>query len=409
MKFLRSVALTISTLLVWVAIDQYFFCPRFLTEIPEPFTGEQFYNPYQGIDSTTWLMANLHAHGNAWMGLTNGKGTSEDIHQAYTSMGYDISLVSNYHQVEVAMSSDHGFIPVYEHGYNIQKAHYLVIGNTSIHWADYLLPQFAWNKQHTINELNCDECIVMINHPGLRDAFSKSDLAQLAGYQYMEVASPYSYSVNLWDAALSAGKIVFAAGSDDTHDVFNHGTLQKSCTWINASGTNRNELIQAMKKGAAYTMTFAEKPVPRREELPLFTALDLNDNRLMVRFTQPAHITFYGQHGSILASPGIADAVSYSLSASDTYVRITAEFPGGVHILLNPVFRHNNIEPVETAMPMVDIWASTISGATGIVVLAGWAWLIGARAIRRAFRRKGRMPQRNWGLPSLASRRITKS
>lgn len=409
MKFLRTAALTVSTLLVWVGVDQYFLCPRFLTEVPQPFKGEQFYNPYEEIDSNMWLMANLHAHGNAWMGLTNGKGSSADIHQAYTSRGYDISLVSNYHRVDFPGSSDPGFIPVYEHGYNIQKAHYLVIGNTSIHWADYLLPQLACNKQHTINELNCDECIVVINHPGLRDAFSKSDMAQLSGYQYMEVASPYSNAVHLWDAALSAGKVVFAAGSDDTHDVFNHETLQKSCTWINAAGTNRNDVIQAMKKGAAYTMTFAEKPVPRREDLPLLTALNLHDNRLTVCFTQKAHIKFHGQHGSILASSNVAATASCFISKSDTYVRITAEFPGGVHILLNPVFRHNNAEPVETAMPMVDIWASTISGAMGIVVLAGWTWMIGAGAIKRALRKKGRMPHRNWGLPSLASRRITRS
>ena len=63
--------------------------------MPQPFAGASLWNPYAHL-AGTWQKANLHAHGHAWAGMTNGKQTDEEVVRAYKQRGYAVAGVSNY-------------------------------------------------------------------------------------------------------------------------------------------------------------------------------------------------------------------------------------------------------------------------------------------------------------------------
>ena len=73
-----------------VVLLPYVRGPLYRFPDPLPFAGGELENPYAGIGSA-WQRANLHAHGRAWSGLTNGRLQSdEEIVRAYRSFGRQI-------------------------------------------------------------------------------------------------------------------------------------------------------------------------------------------------------------------------------------------------------------------------------------------------------------------------------
>src|SRR5262245_39900668 len=92
---------------------------------PAVFTGSAWFNPYAETRDH-WVRANLHAHGRAWSGFTNGRQSAQGIVDAYHRRGYPIAGVSDYQHI--AAFDGVNTIPVYEHGYNLGKRHQLAIG-----------------------------------------------------------------------------------------------------------------------------------------------------------------------------------------------------------------------------------------------------------------------------------------
>jgi hypothetical protein len=85
-------------------------------------------NPYARLHRG-WQRANLHAHGYAWAGLTNGAQTGAEIVGAYHAMGYDVVAISDYQRSGDPVLSA---IAEYEHEYNVRKRHQLAIGATTV-------------------------------------------------------------------------------------------------------------------------------------------------------------------------------------------------------------------------------------------------------------------------------------
>lgn len=382
----------ICSLLVWTAIVQYFFCPRFEFAKPSPFRGSHLYNPYQNIDSTKWIKCNFHAHSNAWRGFTNGEGDPYDIWQAYDSLGYGVHLVSDYHKIDFSFEYKENFIAAYEHGYNVQKAHYLVLGNSSIGWRDFIFHQLTSNKQRTLNELSREGSLVIISHPKVRDGFTDDDLRHLSNYHYIEALSSYANSVEKWDVALSAGKAVFASASDDIHNVFNFQNVGRYCTWVNASN-NGDGILKAMKQGASYAMAVSTLPqednrsrvLRLQKNLPRLIRLSVVDSIIQASFNQPATIVFTGQQGVELARSGPSRSASYRVRPNDSFVRTTATFADGTTIYLNPVFRYQDV-PWKTESPPINQAQSVTLAACGYLLLFGWGLLVFRLTTRKSFK-----------------------
>ena len=118
--------------------------------------------------------------------------------------------VSDYQRI----AAHHGVstIPCYEHGYNIGKRHQLAIGAQSVEWFDFPLWQSTQPRAVRDRPLARRPISSPSRIPRLADAYTLEDLQKLTGYQLIEVVNgPFAVD-DVWDAALSSGRAVWAPG-----------------------------------------------------------------------------------------------------------------------------------------------------------------------------------------------------
>jgi len=380
MRILRLLFLVMLSIFIWLIVSQYLFCPQYCFKSGHPFTGQQFFNPYQNIsDDTKWIKSNLHTHTKSWDGLTNGYGTAAEFRKAYDSLNYGVLGFSNYQSISNYLSS----VPVYEHGYNWRKVHQLVVGNCRITWLDYIFPQTRSNKQYLLTKLGSADNAIILAHPALRHAYSEEDLKLLSGYQCMEVLNPAKRSFSQWDAALSAGNAVFAVGDDDIHDIVSRVRLARNCTWLYLShGINPASIVAALKEGRGYAMKIGVMPwegVEQRKEriktnLPYLRYCKLQGDSLEVKFSQVAsQIQLSGDGGDILSVMKEQDSCVYKMKPGNSYVRVSAFFPDRSEIYLNPVFRTNGEMHVTSSGYSVNRSKSNLFFLAGAFILISWA------------------------------------
>lgn len=385
MKMLKLSGLLFITCVIWLAVRQYFFCPRLSFSEPHAFTGSKLYNPYESIDSNDWIKCNFHAHTDAWNSLTNGHGTAEDVWRIYDSLGYSVHCVSEYHKINDSFSQRKNYLPAYEHGYNIRKTHQLVLGSNNVEWLDYLFPQSRSNKQWMLTKLTQNKNnVVILAHPALRNGYSIEDMKYLDDYHCMEVLNPVKSSFSHWDAALSAGKPVFIVGNDDVHDVFKSQRTGRLCTWLNVASVNRANILGALKTGRGYAMKVAEIPGERAQDrierlknrLPCLNYFRLREDTILFAVSRKAkEIAITGQEGRLLASFRDTAGAFYALQQNDTYARAAVRFDDGTEIFLNPVFRYTG-SPVERKEGfMVDVNQTNFLFLTGLLLLSCWGAL----------------------------------
>lgn len=218
----------------------------------EKFSGDSFINPYQHIDDNELVKCNLHAHTHAWKGITNGHNTADELTKAYVEKGYIVAGISNYHCITPKDSSHSPiYIPVYEHGINIFKSHKQGINAKKPSYFDFPLWQNTSQKQQIINDIRSNGGMVAINHPKFSGGHTISDMQQLAGYQFVEVLNHYRISDEYWDAALSAGRLVYGIGNDDTHDIHKEPTF-KMWTEVYADSRTADGVLSALERGKSY-------------------------------------------------------------------------------------------------------------------------------------------------------------
>ncbi|KAA6439499.1 hypothetical protein FEM33_14715 [Dyadobacter flavalbus] len=375
MKALRYILVGFFTWLIWLLVSQYLLCARYQFDDPVPFEGTGIYNPYDSLSPDRWMKCNFHAHSRAWEGITNGHGTAEQVHKAYKKLRYDFHCVSNYHYIDTTYSFEPGYIPAYEHGYNISKTHQLILGATDVKWLDYLFPQSIHNKQHVLDDLKGPSQIVILNHPALRNGYTPQDLAQLSGYDCMEVLSPSVISTNQWDAALSSGKKAFLVGDDDIHDVLKKERLGQMCTFVNVPGNASSHVLSALKTGRSYGVVIGNGQV--LNSLPGLDFVRVKGDSVIIKMSRPAcEAKLYGQHGRVLTSRSNSDLLTYKLSPKDHYARATFEYSNGTSIYLNPVFYTSPSAWRNTPGSYVNTRETAFFRTLGIIVLFSWLLMV---------------------------------
>ena len=207
-----------------------------------------FYNPYANWKKDRVLKANFHAHAKAWKGITNGHNSEEELTKAYRDLDYQVAAVSNYHKVSELKHPDVIKIPTYEHGYNVTKAHFLAIDASQTDLLDFPIGQSLSHKQARVQNIKKHASLVALAHPGVRNAFTESDLRQLKGYDLFEVLSPYFESFYLWDYALSQGNLSWLLANDDTHDLVSQ-PAGRFFNVISALKKDKKSVIEALKVG----------------------------------------------------------------------------------------------------------------------------------------------------------------
>lgn len=353
---LKSVAGTLlSVLMAWLLIDQYIVCPTYVFPEPRPFAGDSLYNPYRGFRGEEWAMANFHAHTASWFGLTNGKGDASDVHNAYDSMGYGIRLISEYQKISRHGDSSRSYISAYEHGYNLPKAHHLVLGSASVVWKDYVLPQTLSNKQHLLDRLAEPGNAVVVNHPAMRTGFVPADLKFLDNYDALEVLNSYKVAFEYWDSALSGGKMVSIVGNDDTHNAGKRSAIGKFATLVHAPQRTREEVIRSIREGRTIgvwvphhpPIPFPDKIRTIKDASPSIRTITADSGLLRLSFRAPVYgLTLTGQGGRLLLSRDSLPAevvLERPFAKEDTYVRISYRTADGIQYFLNPVVRYDGV------------------------------------------------------------------
>lgn len=340
--------------LIGLLLIHYLMCPVYEFKDPAPFSGDRVYNPYQEIDSAVWRKGNFQVQSKAWGGITDGrKNSNEQIFKVYRQLGYDIITISDYQKINTYGSGQPGYIPVYEHGYGIEKNHHVLVGARKVVWNDYPLFQNLHHKQHILNLLRNTSELVYIAHPNFTRDYPAEEMKWLSNYNGIEVLNGFRKSVAHWDTALSNGRYVTLLANDDAHDVSNPDEIGQYCTFIHAPNGSGIEVVNALKKGQSFG---AEIPRPlgesmeqkalRHNDLPNLSSVTLyGDTLVVVMDSTAAEIRFIGQKGQVVSRRTDTAAAHYVITPADTYIRTEIGYPDGTTIYLNPVARYRDSIP----------------------------------------------------------------
>ncbi len=301
----------------------------------QEFKGDFLFNPYENLPDSSYK-ANFHAHSIAWEKVTNGHNTEKDLFDGYSDRAYDIIGISNYHKISTyAKSRSDLYVPVYEHGYNVFKSHYLAINSPKVSSFDYPLYQLASHKQKIIHNIQENGALIAMAHPKFAGGRSFSDMEQLVGYNFTEVLNHYRISDVYWDKALSAGRLTWVMGNDDTHDLVKEATFR---IWniIHSSKRNSDSIMQSMSEGKSYAIWSINQDCDN-----LLNECSLNEQTLHIKLDNQADsILIIGQGGKVLQTSFNTDNVSYLIKKEDPYVR-TVAYNTNSHIYLNPIVRYD--------------------------------------------------------------------
>lgn len=322
--------------LLLLAALPYFFAPIYSFPPPQPFAGRALWNPYAGADGT-WLLANLHAHGASWGGVTNGRQTDAAVVEAYKRRGYDIAVISDYHRI--AALDGVSTLPAYEHGYNISKIHQVAIGARAVEWLDFPLFQWTSQKQFVINRVKASADLVALVHPSARQAYTDDDLHRLTRYDLFEVVNGRFPAEELWDAALSSGRFAGAIGDDDTHDVTDPHRMAVAWTMIDAGSSDLAAVVDALRRGRSYAVSATSGTTARNDAI--ISGVTVRDGRLTVSVAgAPATFTFIRQGGDVRKTVDQTASAWYDIAPDDAYVRTEIRTPDTL-MYLNPVVRYD--------------------------------------------------------------------
>lgn len=337
-------------LILWLVMDQYVFCPKLTFPPATTFSGNNIYNPYSNLDTTDVVAANFHAHSKAWGGLTNGKGSAQDIWRRYDSMGYAIHGVSQYFNVDTFGQSAFNYVPVYEHGVNVKKTHQLVIGASSVVWKDYVFPQTIHNKQHIINKIAEDPyALIVLNHPKMLNGYTVDDMKKIYNYDLIEILNPQAQSLDHWDAALSSGRAVFGLADDDVHNVFKNSLISRFYNLVYGSNAQTQGVYQALKLGSSISVwapkvdsdDLMAKKTKIQSAKKLLQSVEVSNGSVRIKFSKAVDtIKMIGQHGKLLRVDLMRDALNYQFTPSDTYMRVELVVHDGTRFYMNPFFRY---------------------------------------------------------------------
>ncbi|MBI3258267.1 MAG: hypothetical protein HYZ54_02120 [Ignavibacteriae bacterium] len=366
--------LTLVLSAVVIALFPYSLSNVYDFPLNNPFSGNILYNPYQSVDSNTRLIkANFHAHSRAYSGATDGHSSEQELFSAYKSMKYDVVGLSNYQTINQTFNLDSGYIPLYEHGYNVWKRHHVCIGANEVTWWDYILFQSIHQKQDMIFHLKPTMDVLAIAHPKFRNSFEPDDFTKLTGYDCIEVLNHYRTSDEAWDSALSTGHPVWIVADDDSHNVSADGETGVCWTMIAAQTVQRSEITKALKEGRGYGVQGKHGINPNK-----LKSLETDGLRCTVRCDSIADsIQFIGQKGIIKLTSYLTNNISYSFDRNDTYIRVKI-FNNGSILWLNPVFRTS-----KGILPYVHAEINTINTWLWRIVWFGICLCLAAIAIRK--------------------------
>ncbi len=364
------------------------FVPVYVFDEPEPFHGDYLLNPYQDVDSTYWKCCNFHGHTRQYGGVTNGRNNGNAVYDSmYRLFGYDHIGISDYNKVNRHEEDrDSGFIPGYEHGYNLWKTHQVCLGARKVRRIDYFFYQTLSHKQHMLNKLGKQNRVVAVAHPSFVDgSYLVKDMKYLSNYKIMEVLNGFVNSPDHWDMALSNGHLVYLIADDDTHDVMKINDIALRITYLNAKDNEADQLFDALLSGKAVGVDFhldrkekmEDKVLRFKRDIPHLNSARLDGINFHVSVDKPIQkAEFIAQNGNVVKQYETKNKdlfeIDYDIQPSDQYVRTVMTFFDGTTMWLNPVTRHESPDITKQRLDHISYpWTITLWAIyIGIIILA---------------------------------------
>lgn len=366
-QFLKLIILIILALIFFLTLT-YFKTEIYKFPSEKKFIGNQWYNPYEGLDKSFWHKANFQVQSYAWKGITDGSiNSNKAIDSIYSLMGYDIIATSDYMKINEYGKEKKSYLKVYEHGYNIFKRHQILIGADKVNWLDFPFFQNIHHKQKIINTLRSDNELIIIAHPDLSKSYNVNDFENLTLYDGIEIHSIFGDALDCWDMALSTGHYVTLQCNDDSHNVHKSDLTGNYCTFINCVEFDDESIINAIKHGRTYGVRLYREPGEsflikrkRHNQLSKLLLVKIVNDSLFVSIDKGAKkIRFIGQGGKIKKEEFNQQNAFYVFQENDTYIRTEFEFNDSTLMFLNPVVRTNNEKPepvLLTGMNTIQTW-----------------------------------------------------
>lgn len=314
----------------------YIQSPVFDFTTPEfDFNNTTFYNPYQNLrDSTPQYKINFHTHSKGKSGLFNGLNSPKELKQAYDSLNYTYSYLSNYQSLEPLDKESAWFMPVYEHGYNIYKTHQLGIHTQKVVLFDYPLFQSLSQKQHIINQLQENSSFVTLNHATLLNGYTARELKQLSNFNALEIFSFYTNSTALWDSVLSTNFCAWGLANDDCHTLADVGKFGLCWNNIMAPSADSTGVLTALKLGA---FTFAKGWVGKN--LNKLQTLQVQGDSIFIDLLFPAEkLRIISTFGRVIHELSNTKSFSFRVDPTERYYRFEA-YNQHYKLFTNPIYR----------------------------------------------------------------------
>lgn len=354
-------------ILIGIVLLPYSLSPYYRFPAARPFQGDCWFNPYENLTGK-WIQCNFHMHSRSWAGTTDGRDLPCDMYAVYRDLGYDAVSISNYQSIIKEKPDFCDYIPAYEHGFNASKCHRIAIGAKKVTWLDYLLWMNVHHKQHLINHIRSQTDVLLLAHPNMRNSYTTDEMTRLTGYTAVEALNHYTFSLDKWDTALSAGRPVWVMGNDDCHNISEDGQTGVRWTMIHAGAPDRASLMEALQRGRM-TAAAGFRAVNNNS----LQAVTIENNQLNIVCSRTADsVRFIGYGGKIKSVLYRTGRASCPLLQSDSYIR-TEIYTDRHALYLNPVLRYDGekLQGPAARILWVPTWIKRILvwGAAGALLL----------------------------------------
>ncbi|MBO4670313.1 MAG: hypothetical protein J5640_00505 [Bacteroidales bacterium] len=345
----RLVASLFPVLLIVICV--FSVSPIFNFSRPQPFSGPDIYNPYEGLDTASrWKRANFHTHTRVDNILNECPEYPSVVLEDYRKLGYDILAFSNHNLLTPHPADSSLQINVYEHGINLFKFHKLVFNPDRMLLYDHLLPFLVSQQQWQFDYLSRNADFIVMNHPDRERGASTRSMRLLTGYRLIEADCGASTGLLRWDEALSAGHYSHCLINDDCHDSGDHAKIALRCSWLQTPTARYEDIKPVLLKGCFYSMRVpdfgcGDWEVKYRENarLPQIRDIGVRGDTTFLRLSAPARIEAWGQDHTLLAKTE-GTQLEYTMKPNDSYVRYAAFFSNGVVIYTNAFARYDATE-----------------------------------------------------------------
>jgi len=337
------------------------FSPVYDFSTPGPFKGPDIFNPYSGLDTSSfWKRSNFHTHTRVDNILNECPEYPDVVYDDYRKLGYDILAFSNHNQLTEHPILDSLDIPVYEHGINLFKFHKLVFNPGRMILHDILLPITTSQKQFELDYLGRNADFIVLNHPDRTSGMTERDMHLLSGYRLIEADSGISTELHHWDDALDYGHYSFCITDDDCHDSRNHSKIARRCTWLDADNVDYVSVKDVLLSGRFYSMRIPDfgngdwgMKYSGNANLPFIRNIGLENDSLFISLSSEAlYIKVIGQGHKTLDSLSNVSSMIYGVKPEDNYARFTVCFDDGTFIYSNPFARFDkNVGPSPYSEP----------------------------------------------------------